>query len=1009
MILKKMEAKRFIRKLFILNESLRNEIVKLRRYQVSDNEVLTLNKPKKCRMTKFTLLLIFSLSAVSVMATDKDGDDSYKRIKSGENDKNIVLSSAKEKQAVITESMTTTSRETTISGTVIDAMSGQAIPNAQITVEGSTIVGYTNSKGDFYINDIPSGTQQIVISAPGYGTYAKTMIINKDTNLNLGVIRLSVGINPYADDEDGLITFDEDLFDDESGSNQTIGNLAGSADDIYAKISGFAFGVARFRYRGYDTRYTDVYINGLNFNDPARGRFNFSSLGGMNNAFRNKDAVTGMDAADFSLGDIGGATNIQTLASKYAPGLRAGAGYTNRNYNWRAMVTYSTGLKPNGWAMTASAILRYAHEGIVPGTFYRSYGLFFSADKVYNEKNIFSFTAFAAPTQRGQAAATFEECYQLVDDNLYNPNWGYQNGKKRNARVAESFDPTVTANWYWKPFKNTTVNTGVGFRYSAYSSTALNWYNTADPRPDYYRRLPSYFSDPTLVAYYTDQWEHNVDFRQIDWDSFYQVNHLNNYENQTQGTDKGSSYMVEKRHSNQTNLMFASTVNTEINQYMNLQGGISFKWTKADFYKTVDDLLGGTFWLDIDQFAERDFPDNPDMLQNNLNNPNQKAKVDDKFGYSYSIFNIVTSTWLQNTINLPHWELYHGLFIKNYSFFRQGRMRNGRAPENSYGRGEKSQFINGGLKVGGTYKLDGRNFFSVNFMTESKAPYFGEAYLSPKIKDKLIPNLKSEIVYSVDASYKFSYKNLKGKISGFLTHFSNQSEITSFYHDAYSTYVNYALTDVKKMFKGLELGLSYQVIPDVKLTAVGTVSRYQYKNNPTGTTNYENGILPDTTQTVYLKNFYVGGSPQIAWNFGVSWKAPKLWFFDLNVSIFEQSYVTISPIKRTAQAAEFPLEGNSVSEMMDYYHSKIKAITHQQKLKGGAMLNLSVGKLIYLDRKNSLSINVTLSNITNNKNLQTGGYEQGRFDFSNFDENKYPNKYYYAQGINVFANVGYKF
>ena len=73
------------------------------------------------------------------------------------------------------------------------------------------------------------------------------------------------------------------------------------------------------------------------------------------------------------------------------------------------------------------------------------------------------------------------------------------------------------------------------------------------------------------------------------------------------------------------------------------------------------------------------------------------------------------------------------------------------------------------------------------------------------------------------------------------------------------------------------------------------------------------------------------------------------------------------------------------------------------------MLNLSVGKLIYLDRKNSLSINVTLSNITNNKNLQTGGYEQGRFDFSNFDENKYPNKYYYAQGINVFANVGYKF
>ena len=959
-------------------------------------------------MNKFTSLLILFIVSFTVSAKGEDHIRPYKS-NYGKDLNFSLITISNSKSTIASEIQSSTEKEISITGSVIDAMSSQPIPDAKIIVEGTGITVTSDYRGEFKINDVPPGIQEIIITAPGYSSVVKQVDLSGKTIFSLGVISLAVNINPYADDEDGIITFDEDLFDDESGSNQTIGNLSGSADDLYSRISGFAFGVARYRYRGYDSRYTDVYINGLSFNDPSRGRFNFSALGGMNNAFRNKDGVTGMDMAEFAFGNIGGTTNIETSATKYAPGLRASVGYTNRNYNWRGMVTYSTGLKPNGWAMTASAIARYAHEGIVPGTFYNSYGLFFSADKVYDEKNTFSFTAFGSPTQRGQSAASFEECYKLTDNNLYNPNWGYQDGKKRNARVAESFDPSATLNWYWKPRDNMRLNTGIGFRYSSYATTALNWYNAQDPRPDYYRRLPSYFSDPSLKEYYTQQWEHNVDFRQIDWDSFYRVNYLNNYGNSVNGTDKGSTYMVEKRHSNQTNLMFASTLNTDLNNFMSIQGGISCRWTKANYYKTVDDLLGGEFWLDIDQFAEQDFPDNPNILQNNLNNPNNKATSGDKFGYYYSIYNIITTAWMQNNINLPQWEIYYGLFLKNYTFFRQGRMKNGRAQYNSYGKGQKNQFINGALKVGGTYKLDGRNFFSINFMAENNAPYFGDAYVSAKIKDDVIPNLKSEIVYSLDASYKFSYKNLKGKISGFLTNFSNQTEISSFYHDAFQTYVNYILTDVKKSFKGIELGLSYQIIPDLKVTAVGTIAKYQYKNQPTGITNYENGSKPDTTQTVFLKNFYVGGTPQIAWNFGVSWKAPKLWFFDINLSIFEQSYVTLSPIKRTEEAAKFQLEGESLSEMMNYYDSKIKAITHQQKLKGGAMLNLSVSKLIYINRTNSLSINVSLNNITNNRNLQTGGYEQGRFDFSNYDENKYPNKYYYAQGINVFANIGYRF
>ena len=993
-------------KILVRNKIMRNDISS----QTKGLGSLKVNDKLFMVMKSFLLLMLFLFSS-NIKADDNSGIKLKKT--SVHYNHNALLSTSIIENAVPVDNPI--NQNSSVSGAVVDSYTGEPIPGALINIEGNVQSTTTDSKGYFILNNLIEGNINIEISSTGYSLVQKSFMLKGGTNVKLGTIKMTRDFDPYADDEDGMITFDEDLFDDESGSNQTIGNLSGASSDLYTRISGFAFGVARFRYRGYDSRYTDVYINGLSFNDPSRGRFNFSALGGMNNAFRNKNVVNGADPSGFSFGDVGGATNIVTMASKFAPGLRASVGYTNRNYNWRGMVTYSTGLLPNGWAMTASAIARYAHEGAIDGTFYNSYGLFLSADKVLNDINTFSFTVFGSPTQRGQAAASYEECYRLTGNNLYNPNWGYQQGKKRNARVVESFDPTFTFNWVWTPLKNTTVNTGLGFRYSSYASTALNWYDTSDPRPDYYRRLPSYFSsNPSLQEYYTDQWENNVDFRQINWDDLYQVNYLGRYENQMTGTDKGSTYIVEKRHSNQTNLTFGSTIDTDINHFMGLQGGISFRWTKADYYKTIDDLLGGEFWLDIDQFSESDFPDNSDILQNNMNNPNFKARKDDKFGYNYSIYNIITNLWIQNTINLPQWEVYYGLSLRNYTFWRDGHMRNGRAPNNSYGKGDINQFINGAFKAGATYKFDGNNYFTLNFIGENKAPYFNNAYISAKIKDTTVPNLKSENIYSIDASYRFAFNKLKGKVSAFYTGFNDQTEISSFYHDAFQTYVNYILTGVKKTFKGLELGLSYQITPEIKITAVGTWAKYLYKNRPTGITNYENGSLPDTSQVVYLKNYHVGGTPQLAGNIGINWKAPKLWFFEINLSLFEDAYVDLAPIKRTQAITDITLTGNSESEVMENYNNAVNQLKHQDKLNGGLMLNVSIGKLIYLDRKNSLSINVTLNNITNNKNLQTGGYEQGRLPLSNgkidtSNLNKYPNKYYYSQGFNVFANVGYRF
>ena len=59
-----------------------------------------------------------------------------------------------------------------------------------------------------------------------------------------------------------------------------------------------------------------------------------------------------------------------------------------------------------------------------------------------------------------------------------------------------------------------------------------------------------------------------------------------------------------------------------------------------------------------------------------------------------------------------------------------------------------------------------------------------------------------------------------------------------------------------------------------------------------------------------------------------------------------------------------------------------------------------------------MNINHTLNNITNNRDIVTNAYQQGRLrDTGNtaWDRNAYPTRFSYAQGIRAFLNVGVRF
>ena len=86
-------------------------------------------------------------------------------------------------------------------------------------------------------------------------------------------------------------------------------------------------------------------------------------------------------------------------------------------------------------------------------------------------------------------------------------------------------------------------------------------------------------------------------------------------------------------------------------------------------------------------------------------------------------------------------------------------------------------------------------------------------------------------------------------------------------------------------------------------------------------------------------------------------------------------------------------------------------------MKGGFLLDASVGKVLYFNKRaQSLNINLSLNNLLNNTSMVTGGYQQSRLSRNNKSAvkaiepiDKFPNRYYYAWGFNMFLNVAFKF
>ena len=891
-----------------------------------------------------------------------------------------------------------------IKGKVVSRAGRVPLDGVKVMMTPGDVTAVSDAQGNFVFENIPGGEYTLQFEAAEFEPQNIAVRVGQMMRDINAVILVPAAPQQILDDAI-FAEFDTETTDDA----QALPTSLSASKDVFNNIASYKFSEMRFNVRGYDSQYQDVYMNGIQLNDAMTGYTPWSLWSGLNDATRNQEVTSGLTASDVGVGGIGGTTNINTSPSQMRKGLRASLVNGNAMYRFRAMVTYASGYQDNGWSYAFSLSTRQGGNSYIHGVYYNAYGYFAAVEKQFNARHRLSLTLLGAPTERGAQQAATQEVYDLVGNNYYNPNWGWQMDKRRNARVRNNHEPIVMLNYKFDITDRSQLDIATSLRFGKNGYSALTWQAGPDPRPDYYRYLPSYNElngDLPAAAEQYDLWRYNIgNIRHFDWAKMYQTNY-DRPENPIYGPGRASNYMVEERHTDQLDWNLVANFSHIFRNNSKINGGVALRNNRTEYYSQVKDLLGGDYWIDIDKFAERDFT-NVIAYQNNLDYYEKyghahAAKKGDKYSYDYYAHLIKARAWALYSMNFGGLGINIGAEVGHTTLWREGLWRKGLFPDNSKGNSAKQKYFTYKVKGNFSYKFSGAHAVEANVVYMQDAPEFQAAFLAPRTRNSATPGVSAEQVLGLDASYNLRIGDIKARISGYYTYLSNQTKVISYYDDVAKTFTNFAMSGMDKRHFGLEAAFTAPIYHGLSLNGAVSWGQYTYDSNPDYTQIRDNSGVTLSEGKVYWKNLRVESTPQTAVNVGLSYRGSRNIYASVDFNYYNNMYLSMSPVYRTDAVI---VAGMSMEDL--------EQLRHQEKFDSAYTLNASIGKNWYIHRKYTLGFSLEVKNILNNQDIKTGGYEQTRLSKNEettvTSYQAFDSKYFYMFGTTYYLNVYFRF
>ncbi|MBP5504490.1 MAG: TonB-dependent receptor [Bacteroidales bacterium] len=956
-----------------------------------------------------------------------------------------------------------------VKGVVVSRDGRVPVPGAEVVLSqgGVQIAGCTTGdQGAFLIEALANGMYSMTITANGFVSTEVNVTVDDGFVKDMMRISMTPELMVAEVDDSSFVEFDMD--DSGYTDNPTI--MYGTTD-VFTSVAGYGFSSIRFKNRGYESESQDVYLAGVKMNDAITGYSPFSLWSGLNEAMRSKETTIGMESAEYGLGHFNGTTNLLGNPSAVRPGWRFSLLSNSALYRLRLMANYASGDLDNGLSYAINVSVRAGGNDWIDGVYYKNFSYYAGIEKKFNDNSRLALFTFANTGQRGAQNASTQEVYDLMGTNLYNSNWGYQNGVVRNARVRKTFEPVTVLKYTASPTDKLDVAATLLYRCGWNGYTALDWYDAPDPRPDYYRNLPSYFYmddddynrlNEGKYNWALESWSNHsrdyANYQHINWDRLYNVNY-----NQADGRSK---YAQEQRHVDQRDLNLAASMQWYPTDQFTLQAGLSGKINRTENYKKIADLLGGQYYLNIDQFAERDFASNEALIQNDLdyflaNGSAEKVVKGGKYGYDYYAHVRKGNLWVNGIYTVGGLTASLGASLGYETFWREGLMRkglfaglddNGREITyqgktlttydnkgqviSSKGNSDKCKFLTYSTKMSLAYLMTGGHRFSLNAGYFADAPTFTDAFVSPRTRNTIIDGLTTQKTMSADVNYQWGGNGYSVRVTGYWTKIKDQTDLMSVYDDSQQSFVNFAMTGIEQRHLGLEVGAKMPLpVQGLSLSGVLSLGEYIYTSNPTMTMTidnsadviYENVEIPywqgtpkyrhvnyngerviefdvrgDAVIDGYTKH-HVPSTPELATALALNYRTRSYWFFELTGQFFAKSYLDMNPLYRT-NIAVGGADGIITPEEVEY-------MTEQEEFDPAFLLNLSIGKSWYIHRKYNIGFSLNAQNLLNELNVKTGGYEQNRL-ISSLGKDRYyrfNSKYFYMPGANYMLNLYFRF
>ena len=948
-----------------------------------------------------------------------------------------------------------------VKGTVVSRADRSPVAGAELTLfNAAEFVAETVSgkDGTFLFEGLPDGIYSLVITCDEYMETQVHVTVNDGYVKNMFNLSLSPQI---SEEEVDMSNFSEfDLDDPGYSDNPTL--LFGQ-NDVFTKMAGFNFSSVRFKTRGYGSETQDVYLAGVRMNDAITDYSPFSLWSGLNEATRAKDATVGLESSRYGFGGYNGITNIPANASAMRVGLRGSVLTNSAMYRLRLMLSYGSGVLDNGWAYAINVSARLGGNDWIKGVYYKSFAYYGAVEKNWGDAHRLGLVFMASPGERGTQNSSTQEVYDLMGDNMYNSNWGWYKGEVRNSRIRKTHEPIAILKYDFTPSDKFQMSTTVLYRFGKNGYTALDWYDALDPRPDYYRNLPSYFYDENPDYDRTDMrksywareaWERDyANTTHLNWDRLYAVNDLSR---DASGKSR-SKYIQEERHVDQQDLNFAWSTQWKPSAHYELDGGLDAKLNRTENYKKIADLLGGDYFVDLDNFAERDFASTRARVQNDLDYYFQhgEARVlhaGDKYGYDYLAHVHKYNAWLDNRFKFGPFSANLAGQIGNHTLWREGLVRkglfaglddNGQEIFDEYGtklttydsfgevisskgNSKKANFLTWAVKGGAELVLGSRTRVYGNVGYFHDAPTFNQSFLSPRTRNSLIPELTTIKTFASDINAQYSYQGVNVRLTAYYTNIMDQSTMRSYYNDLQGSFVNAAMSNIDEIHKGIELGFKVPTpLTNLALQAVLSYGSYYYSSNPYMTMTVDNSsevVVDDevvpywmshpifvrdaagnlTDEVDHYQKHYVPSTPQLAASLGLNYNK-NYWFIDADVDYFANTYLDMSPLSRTDLATA---GGDGIVTPVE-----VESMAAQERFDPAFLVNCSIGKS-WFRKGHQIGFSLQVKNLLNNRGVKTGGYEQTRLiDDTKSGERYYPfdSKYFYMSGINYMMNVYFRF